>query len=119
MTFNRRWGRSANSKFKKFRADQGVGRLDAGEPPIIFGDGTQTMDMLHVHDVARANILAAISPASDVVLNVGSGTETSLYTLARQLAAVMGRGHSWLYALLARHRDLEWVMRIRDFSPVT
>ncbi len=53
---------------------------------IIFGDGKQTMDMVHVRDVARANILAAISPASDVALNVGSGTETSLLDLARHLA---------------------------------
>ncbi len=66
-------------------------RLDAGKPPIIFGDGKQTMDLLHVRDVARANILAAAAPASDVALNVGSGTETSLYQLAKQLAAVMGR----------------------------
>jgi UDP-glucose 4-epimerase len=66
-------------------------RLEIGEPPIIFGDGTQTMDFLHVADVARANILSAISPVSDVSLNVGSGTETSLYGLARQLARVMDR----------------------------
>ena len=61
-------------------------RIEAGEPPIIFGDGKQTMDMLHVRDVARANILAAISPATDVALNVGSGTETSLLALARHLS---------------------------------
>lgn len=66
-------------------------RLAAGEPPIIFGDGQQTMDMLHVKDVARANILAAESRASDVVLNVGSGTETSLLELAHLLARIMGR----------------------------
>jgi UDP-glucose 4-epimerase len=69
-------------------------RLEIGEPPIIFGDGTQTMDFLHVVDVARANILSAISPASDVSLNVGSGTETSLYSLARQLARVMDRSET-------------------------
>ena len=66
-------------------------RLAAGERPIIFGDGQQTMDMLHVKDVARANILAAEAPASDVVLNVGSGTETSLLELAHLLARIMGR----------------------------
>ena len=49
------------------------------------------MDMLHVRDVARANILAAISPASDVALNVGSGTETSLLAVARHLSQIMGR----------------------------
>jgi UDP-glucose 4-epimerase len=66
-------------------------RLEHGESPIIFGDGTQTMDFLHVIDVARANILSAISPASDVAINVGGGTETSLYDLARCLAHVMDR----------------------------
>ena len=66
-------------------------RIAAGEPPIIFGDGLQTMDMIHVTDVARANILAARAGASDVVLNVASQGETSLLDLARALAGVMGR----------------------------
>jgi UDP-glucose 4-epimerase len=67
-------------------------RLARGEPPIIFGDGLQTMDMVHVRDIARANILAAVAPCSDVALNVASGTETSLLDLARLLARVMGHG---------------------------
>jgi len=68
-----------------------IERLEAGLPPIIFGDGSQTMDMVHVRDVARANILAAVSPASDVALNIGSGSETSLLDLAHLLAEAMGR----------------------------
>jgi UDP-glucose 4-epimerase len=67
-------------------------RLDGGLPPIIFGDGQQTMDFVHVRDVARANILGARAKASDEVFNVASGTETSLLQLARALSAVMGRG---------------------------
>lgn len=67
-------------------------RIEAGEPPIIFGDGTQTMDMIHVTDVARANILAARAEAKDLAVNVASGTETSLRDLAAELASVMGRG---------------------------
>jgi UDP-glucose 4-epimerase len=66
-------------------------RLEAGQPPIIFGDGSQTMDMVHVRDVARANLLAAKSSAGDAVFNVGSGTETSLLQLAERFAAAMGR----------------------------
>lgn len=66
-------------------------RIAAGKPPIIFGDGLQTMDMIHVRDVARANVLAARAGAGDAVFNVGSGTETSLLDLARELAAAMGR----------------------------
>jgi UDP-glucose 4-epimerase len=66
-------------------------RLEAGQPPIIFGDGRQTMDFVHVRDVARANILGAKADASDEVFNVASGAETSLLELAQSLAKVMGR----------------------------
>lgn len=66
-------------------------RIEAGEPPVIFGDGLQTMDLVHVRDIARANILAARADVGDVVFNVGGETETSLLDLARDLARVMGR----------------------------
>jgi UDP-glucose 4-epimerase len=66
-------------------------RIEAALPPIIFGDGLQTMDMIHVRDIARANILAAKAPVSDTVYNVGSETETSLLDLAGELARAMGR----------------------------
>jgi UDP-glucose 4-epimerase len=66
-------------------------RLADGQPPVIFGDGLQTMDMIHVRDVARANILAAAAPASDIALNVGTGSETSLLGLAQLLSEVMDR----------------------------
>jgi UDP-glucose 4-epimerase len=66
-------------------------RVAAGLPPIVFGDGTQTLDLVHVRDVARANLLAARQPATDDVFNVGSQTETSLATLAQKLAVAMGR----------------------------
>lgn len=65
-------------------------RIAEGQPPLILGDGAQTMDFVHVDDVARANVLAARSDAADVVCNVASGTETSLADLARTLLAVMG-----------------------------
>jgi UDP-glucose 4-epimerase len=65
-------------------------RIASGLPPIILGDGKQTMDFVHVHDIARANILAAKSDVTDEVFNVASGTETSLNDLARMLLSVMG-----------------------------
>lgn len=64
-------------------------RIEAGQPPIVFGDGQQTMDFVHVRDVARANLLAAEAEVSDAVFNVGSGTETSLVALAGLLAVAM------------------------------
>lgn len=66
-------------------------RLESGAAPIVFGDGLQTMDMIHVTDVARANLLAATSATSDIALNVASQTETSLLDLAGELARAMGR----------------------------
>ena len=65
-------------------------RIIEGKPPLIFGDGTQTMDFVYVEDIARANILAAESPLTDVVYNVASGVETSLNDLAYALLRVMG-----------------------------
>lgn len=65
-------------------------RIAAGRPPIILGDGTQTLDFVHVRDIARANLLAAKSDVTDEVFNVASGTETSLKDLAEMLARIMG-----------------------------
>jgi UDP-glucose 4-epimerase len=65
-------------------------RIAAGRPPLILGDGRQSMDFVHVADVARANLLAAESDVTDAVFNVASGTETSLAELARALLDVMG-----------------------------
>jgi UDP-glucose 4-epimerase len=65
-------------------------RIASGLPPIILGDGTQTMDFVHVHDIARANLLAAKSDVTDEVFNVASGSETSLRELAALLTKVMG-----------------------------
>jgi UDP-glucose 4-epimerase len=67
-----------------------IERIADGRPPLILGDGRQTMDFVHVSDVARANLLAAAADISDEVLNVASGTETSLAELAHTLLQVMG-----------------------------
>jgi UDP-glucose 4-epimerase len=72
-------------------------RIAAGKPPLIFGDGKQTMDFVHVEDIARANVLAAESNISDVVLNVASGVETSLNDLANGLLRAMGSNLSVEY----------------------
>ena len=65
-------------------------RIAAGKPPLIFGDGRQTMDFVYVEDIARANMLAARPTSTDEVFNVASGVETSLAELAQQLLDVMG-----------------------------
>lgn len=64
-------------------------RIADGKPPLIFGDGLQTMDFVVASDVARANILAAASDVREGVYNVASGVETSLLGLAEALLAAM------------------------------
>ena len=66
-------------------------RIVAGEPPLILGDGLQTMDFVDVRDIARANLLAARAPVTDRVYNVAAGVETSLNELAAGMLAAMGR----------------------------
>lgn len=64
--------------------------LAKGQPCLILGEGTQTMDFVFVDDVARANLAAAKSCITDDAINGASGTETSLNELAATLGRVMG-----------------------------
>ena len=63
-------------------------RIDAGLPPVIFGDGTQAYDFVHVQDVARANILALQSDATDEFFNIGIGVKTTISELVDLLLEI-------------------------------
>ena len=67
-------------------------KIDAGERPVIFGDGSQAYDFVHVADVARANILSMKSDATDVNLNVGTGVKTTIKELVDVLLEETGSG---------------------------
>ncbi|HEY6908226.1 MAG TPA: NAD-dependent epimerase/dehydratase family protein [Myxococcales bacterium] len=68
-------------------------RLLAGQRPIVFGDGLQTRDFVHVSDVVRANLLAATAPrAPGEIINVASGKSSSLIELIATLKKVIGPG---------------------------
>jgi UDP-glucose 4-epimerase len=64
--------------------------IEAGKPPLIFGDGTQSMDFVYVEDVARINVLAALSAVTDEVFNVGTGIQTSLSELCQLVLELTG-----------------------------
>jgi dTDP-L-rhamnose 4-epimerase len=67
-------------------------RLLNGNPPLIFEDGQQMRDFVHVSDVARACRLALEVPeARDQVFNVGSGRQYTVREIARSMAEVLGR----------------------------
>jgi UDP-glucose 4-epimerase len=67
-----------------------VTRLKNGEPPVIDGKGEQSMDFIHVQDIARATVMALDAEMDNMPINVGTGIETSVATLARILIAAVG-----------------------------
>lgn len=58
-----------------------LNKIDANEPPVINGDGSQAYDFIDVEDVARCNVLAIESRANDAFYNVGTGVQTSIRQL--------------------------------------
>ncbi|MEM3551186.1 MAG: GDP-mannose 4,6-dehydratase [Candidatus Bathyarchaeia archaeon] len=69
-------------------------RLKSGKPPIIYGDGEQTRDFIHVSDVVQALLLAVESRgAYGGTFNVGSGVPLKINDLAGLLTGIFGLGH--------------------------
>lgn len=66
-------------------------RLDQGLPPVVYGDGSQSYDFIYVSDVARANICAMKSDATDNFYNVGSGTQTCIKELCEMILKITGK----------------------------
>jgi len=64
--------------------------IEADQCPLIFGDGSQSMDFVYIEDVARANLMAAQSEITDEVFNIGTGTQTSLNELCKLLLTISG-----------------------------
>ncbi|WP_256545646.1 NAD-dependent epimerase/dehydratase family protein [Halobellus inordinatus] len=66
-------------------------RIKNDSPPLVFEDGEQTRDFIHVSDIARANRLAVESDAENIAVNVGSGTPTSINEVAETLIDLYGK----------------------------
>lgn len=58
-----------------------LNKIDAGEAPIINGDGTQAYDFIYVEDAAKCNVRALQSDVADEFYNVGTGVQTSIRDL--------------------------------------
>lgn len=65
-------------------------RIDAGQPLLIDGDGSTSLDFVYVGDVVRANLLACETTAREAIVNVCSGVETPLNDLAALLLRITG-----------------------------
>jgi UDP-glucose 4-epimerase len=65
-------------------------KIFAGERPVVFGDGSQVYDFIHVSDIARANILGMKADCADENFNVGMGIGTSINELVSMLLELTG-----------------------------
>ena len=65
-------------------------KLDRGERPVIFGDGSQAYDFVYVTDLARSNVLALAADVTDAAYNVGTGVQTTIRELVEELIAITG-----------------------------
>lgn len=60
-----------------------------GGPITIHGDGTQTRDFVHIHDVIRANILAASAEKDGLPINIGTGSAVTIRDLAERIVSMI------------------------------
>jgi UDP-glucose 4-epimerase len=65
-------------------------KIFAGERPVVFGDGSQVYDFIHVADIARANILGMKADCADENFNIGMGIGTSINDLVKILLELTG-----------------------------
>ena len=65
-------------------------RLDVGESPVVYGDGNQAYDFVHVTDCAEANLCAMKAGTTGAFYNVGTGTRTTIKDLAELLLRTTG-----------------------------
>lgn len=101
-----------------------VERLRAGRPPIIFGDGEQTRDFIHVKDVVEAVARASEADISGgEILNIGSGTCVRIKDLARLLTSLFERDFEPIYAasrpgdIRRSYADISRAKKILSWSP--
>lgn len=71
--------------------------LAGAEPPVVFGDGQQTLDYVFVDDVVDATITAMTHEASGEVLNVGSGVGTRVIDLVDTIIELTGSSSSKVF----------------------
>lgn len=69
-----------------------IDRLNAGKPPIVYGDGNQTRDFVNVRDVVKSVTLALETErVRDQIFNIGSGSSVSILELAKLLSSLVGK----------------------------
>ena len=76
-----------------------LARARAGEPLVVFGDGTQTRSLCHVDDMVRGlQSLAQAPQAAGQVVNLGNPDERTVLDIARAVISATGSAAGWVHA---------------------
>jgi UDP-glucose 4-epimerase len=68
-----------------------IKKIMSGQAPVINGDGMQSMDFIHVKDIARANVLALEKDVNNQIFNLGTNISTTVKELAEILILASGK----------------------------
>jgi len=102
-------------------------RMLRGRPPVIFGDGTQSRDFVHVDNVVHANLLATEADADAArgeAVNVGCGTRVDLNTMVGVFNEVLGTSFEPVYQpprpgdVMHSMADITAARRLLGYEPV-
>lgn len=95
-----------------------------GKNPLIYGDGSTTMDFVYVRDIARANVVALQAEVTDEAFNIGNCEETSLKGLLNVLLKVNHstlspefRAENSINPVSRRLADISKAKKLLDFTP--
>jgi UDP-glucose 4-epimerase len=102
-----------------------LGKIRAGQPPMINGDGSASFDFVHVRDVARCTVMAMASDISGEAFNVGSGTEVTVKDITMKLLELCQSPLKPVYqpqaagAMMRRVGSSEKAKRLLGFQALT
>jgi UDP-glucose 4-epimerase len=98
-------------------------RIRRGEAPVIDGSGDQSMDFIHVRDVANAVIKSLAAKTHSCAINVGSGVSTTISELAKMLIKLLGsqmepKFNNRKVLVSRRQADIRLAKQVLDWSPM-
>ncbi|MCS7096339.1 MAG: NAD-dependent epimerase/dehydratase family protein [Nitrososphaerota archaeon] len=100
-----------------------IERLSVNKPPIIYGDGQQTRDFIHVYDVAEAIKLTMENNVENETLNIAAGTPVTINELAEHVTKLAGLSLKPVFAkprpgdIKHSHADTSKARRLLGFTP--
>lgn len=100
-----------------------IERLSEGKPPIIYGDGEQTRDFIHVYDVAEAIRLLIERGVENEIINLGSGKPTAIKELAELMIKLTNRNLKPIFTkarpgeIRHSYADTSKARRLLNFEP--